>query len=86
LGGEVALVFSEDSIMNRVEKTVTLAFMKSVIHNHIKSYSKKGIQPTVEQVMNDIDKDKLITILNYLSEDEIKGAIEDTIRRQKCKG
>jgi len=73
-------------VMNRAEKTVTLAFMKSVMHNHIKSYSKKGIQPTTEQVMNDIDKDKLATILNYFSEEEIKNAIEDVIRRQKCKG
>jgi len=73
-------------VMSRAEKTVTLALMKSVIHGHIKkNYFKKGIQPTVEQVMSDIDKDKLNIILRYLNENEIKSAIEDAIRRQKCK-
>ena len=72
-------------VMNRAERAVILAFMKSVIHNHIKSHLKKDNQLTEEQVMNNIDRDKLSIILNYFSEDEIREAINDVIRRQKCR-
>jgi len=66
-------------------KKIADRFMRMTIHNFIKStYFKKGTTPTVEQVLMDIDKKVLDTLLSQgYTEDEIKGMIEDTIRRHK---
>lgn len=55
------------------------------IHKQVKGYFKKGVHPTVEQVMQDINEDSLSTLLLYFTIEEIEKKIEESIRRQECK-
>jgi len=72
--------------MSRVQKWTAAKFMYTTIHNHIKkSYIKKGIHPTVEQVMQDINEGSLNSLPLYFTVEEIEEKVEESIRRQKCK-
>lgn len=73
--------------MSKLQKKIATRLMRVTIYNHVnKTYLKKGLTPTTEQVMQDMDKKALSTLLGYYTLDEIKGIIEKTIRRQLCKG
>ena len=75
-------------VMSRIQKKISDRFIRMTIKYHIeRTYYKKGITPTGEQVIQDIDKEALNTLLSQgYTEDKIKEIVEDTIRRQKCKG
>jgi len=73
-------------VMSRVQKKIADRFMCMAIHNHVKkTYFKKGVCPTVEQVMQDINEDSLSTLLLYFTVEEIKEKTVESIRRQECK-
>ena len=73
-------------VMSGVQKKIASRFIRMAIHNHIKgTYFKKGVHPTVEQVMQDINEDNLSTLLLYFTVEEIKTKIAESIRRQECK-
>ena len=75
-------------VMSKIKRKIADRFLHVTIYYHINNtYFKKGITPTVEQVIQDIDKDALNTLLSQgYTEDEINKIVEDTIRRKKCKG
>lgn len=74
-------------VMSKTQKKVADRLMRMTMHSHIKkNYFKKGTIPTTEQIIQDIDKQALSTLMaNGYTEDDIKGMITDIIRRQKCK-
>lgn len=73
-------------VMSRIQKKVADRFLRMTIHNQVKGYFKKGVHPTVEQVMQDIDKQALGILLSQgYTEDKIKEIVEESIRRQECK-
>ena len=72
-------------VMSRVQRKVVNKFMGMAIHKQVKDYFKKGMRPTVEQIMQDINEDSLSTLLLYFTVEEIKEKIEESIRRQECK-
>jgi hypothetical protein len=71
-----------------IRQSMADRFMYATIEHHIKKeYFKKGITPTVEQVFQDINKDKLVRLHQAGYDDEdINGMITRAIGRQKCKG
>jgi len=71
--------------MSRIQKKVVDGFIDMAINKQVKGYFKKGMHPTVEQVMQDIDEDNLNYILLCFTVEEIKEKIEGSIRRQECK-
>ena len=71
--------------MSKIQKKVADRFMGMTIHKQVKDYFKKGVHPTVEQIMQDINEDSLSTLLLYFTVEETKGKIEKSIRRQECK-
>lgn len=68
-----------------IQKKIADRLMKSAISHHIKTeYLKKGVIPTVSQVMQDIPVEKMLVLLRSgYSREEIEGMAEDVIRRQK---
>lgn len=71
----------------RVQKRLYDFFMRLAMKRHIKKeYFKKGITPTAEQVLSDINPSSLSTLISqgYFVED-IKGIVEEIIGRHKCK-
>ena len=74
-------------VMSRVQKKIADRFMCMAIHNHVKkTYFKKGVHPTVEQVIQNIDKQALNILHSQgYTEDKIKEIVEESIRRQECK-
>ena len=68
-----------------IQKKIADKFLRMTISGHIKKrYSKKGITPTVEQVMQDIPATKMIVLLqNGYTREEITGIGGEVIRRQK---
>ena len=75
-------------VISRIRRKISDRFIRMTIYYHINNtYFKKGITPTGEQVIQDIDKNTLNTLISQgYTEDKIKEIVEDTIRRNKCKG
>ena len=75
-------------VMSGIQKKIADRFMRMTIYWHIQStYFKRGVTPTAEQVMQDINDSALNTLLAQgYTEDGIKEMVEGIIRRQKCKG
>jgi len=71
--------------MSRIQKKVVDGFIDMAINKQVKGYFKKGMHPTVEQVVQDINEDSLDFILLHFTIEEIKEKIEKSIRRQECK-
>ena len=71
-----------------LKKKMADLLMREAIKHHVsKTYFKKGVTPTAEQVMQNIDKKALNILLSQgYTEDEIRGMVENTIKEQKCKG
>lgn len=76
---------SNHMTMAKIQKKITNRFMHMVIYNYIKEeYLKKGVHPTVEQVIQDIDKDKLAILLqNGYTMEEITKMVSEAIGRLK---
>ena len=73
-------------VMSNIQKKIANKFMRMTIGSHIKGYIKKGIHPTTEQVMQNINQSALNTLAQYgYTHEEISKVVEDIIRRQKCK-
>jgi len=74
--------------MSKIQKKIADRFMKMTIYWHVKkTYFDKSIIPTAEQVIQDIDKQALNTLISQgYTEDEIGKMAEDIIGREKCKG
>jgi hypothetical protein len=68
-----------------IRQSIADRLMYATIEHHIKiEYFKKGITPTVEQVFQDINKDKLIRLYQAgYDDDDIKGMITRAIGRKK---
>ena len=75
-------------VISGLQKKIADRFMRMTIYWHIKkTYFNIGVTPTVEQVMQDINKDALNTMLSQgYTEDDIRQMIDAVIRRRKCKG
>lgn len=71
--------------LSDIKQSIADRFMYATIEHHVKAgYIKKGIKPTVEQVFQDINKDKLVTLHNAgYSDEDIKDMITRAIGRQK---
>jgi len=74
-------------VMSGIQKRVADKLMRVTIKHHVnKTYFKKGLCPTTEQVMQDIDRKILDTLLlQGYTEGEIGKMVEDTIKELKCK-
>jgi len=73
------------STMSRLQKRIADGLMKGVIKQHIeKEYFKKGITPTIEQVLQDIPSEKMLALLQSgYTKEEIAEMIEGIIRRKR---
>ena len=72
--------------LTKIQEKIAGRLMHEVIKQRIKGYNKRGICPTVEQVMQDINQEafNILAQCGY-TEDKIKGIVEDIIRRKTCK-
>jgi hypothetical protein len=68
-----------------IRQSIADRFMYATIEHHIKTeYFKRGITPTVEQVFQDINKEKLLRLYQAgYDDDDIKGMITRAIGRHK---
>lgn len=72
------------SIFNKIEEKVVTETMRQTIRDHLKGYKKKGVIPTVEQIIQDIKSEALETLAQHgYSIDRIKEIVEEEIRRLK---
>ena len=70
--------------LTKIQKAIADRFMRMVIYRQVGGYIKKGIHPTAEQVMQDIDRKSLDTLIQQgYTIEEITGIAEEVIRRQK---
>ena len=67
-----------------VQQKIVDSIMKRTISNHLKYYRKKGIKPTVEQVMLDISDKALDTLTTYgYTQDMIKETVISELEKIK---
>jgi len=68
----------------RIQKSMADKFMRMVIENHLRVKAKKGIYPTADQVMQEINKKTFDVLLQHgYTEEGIKAVVEDIIGRRK---
>ena len=72
------------SIFDKVQEKTIAKVMQQTVRKHLKSYRKKGIHPTAEQVMQDIDSNTLAKLTSYgYPPDRIKVVVDNELRRCK---
>ena len=72
-------------MLSGIGKKLTDKLMSVTIKHYIKErYFKKSVHPTVEQVMMDLNREKLDTLLQQgYTEEEIREMVEIAIERKK---
>lgn len=74
-------------MVTRIQKKIADGFMRMQVHKHIKdTYFKRGVTPTVEQVIMDIDEKALnILLAQGYTIEEIRSMTVEVINRQNAK-
>jgi len=70
------------SIFSEAQEKIIDSTMRQAVKKQLKGYRKRGIQPTAERVMQDINDNALTTLASYgYTPEKIKVVVDDELRR-----